>query len=248
MSGFSIVEIMVGMVIALLATIVIFQVFGVSEGIKRTTTNGGDAQQNGAVVLLTLERSLREAGYGFNAADTSAVPVQLTVNASSAPDLVQVSSRPGWEYGPFLPDSAAFPSAVPPALSVETFSINSHAQLVSTVSGVSQPISDGIVQMKALYGTDSDGSGTVDPSEWGASAPASAMSVLAVAVGVVARSAQPEGKDRAHCTTTTAPPTWMNLTFDLSANLGLDSSDSWKCYRYKTFGVVVPLRNVLWKP
>ena len=36
--------------------IVIFQVFEASEGIKRTTTSGGDAQQNGAIALYSMAR------------------------------------------------------------------------------------------------------------------------------------------------------------------------------------------------
>lgn len=66
MRGFSLVELMVGMVIALIGTVVIFQVFEVSEGIKRTSTSGGDAQQFGALALFSLERDLRMAGYGIN--------------------------------------------------------------------------------------------------------------------------------------------------------------------------------------
>jgi type IV pilus assembly protein PilW len=64
--GFSLVEILVAMVIALLGTIIIFQVFAASEGIKRTSTSGGDAQQFGALALFTLEREVRVAGYGIN--------------------------------------------------------------------------------------------------------------------------------------------------------------------------------------
>jgi type IV pilus assembly protein PilW len=63
--GFSLVEVMVGMVIALLGTIVIFQVFAVSEGQKRTTTGGSDAQQNGAYAMYMLERQIRMAGSGM---------------------------------------------------------------------------------------------------------------------------------------------------------------------------------------
>lgn len=68
-AGFSLVEIMVAMVIGLIGTIVIFQVFAVSEGYKRTTTSGGDAQTNGALALFSVERDARMAGYGIN--DTS---------------------------------------------------------------------------------------------------------------------------------------------------------------------------------
>jgi type IV pilus assembly protein PilW len=64
--GFSLVELMVAMLIGLIATIIIFQVFEVSEGIKRTTTTGGDAQQAGAISLYVLEQDLRNAGAGFN--------------------------------------------------------------------------------------------------------------------------------------------------------------------------------------
>jgi type IV pilus assembly protein PilW len=65
-AGFTLVEIMVAMVIALVATIVIFQTFAVSEGIKRTSTSGGDAQQNGALALYSMARELRMAGFGMN--------------------------------------------------------------------------------------------------------------------------------------------------------------------------------------
>src|SRR5271169_3120696 len=94
-SGFSLVDVMVGMVIALLGTIIIFQVFSVSEGIKRTTTSGGDAQQNGSMAMFTLENSLQQAGYGIfpngttwawptNPDPASAVPVTITVGATPA--------------------------------------------------------------------------------------------------------------------------------------------------------------------
>jgi type IV pilus assembly protein PilW len=64
--GFSMVELMVAMLIGLIGMIIIFQVFEVSEGIKRSTTSGGDAQQNGAVALFVIEHDLRNAGMGFN--------------------------------------------------------------------------------------------------------------------------------------------------------------------------------------
>ena len=64
--GFSMVELMVAMLIGLIGMVIIFQVFEVSEGIKRTTTSGGDAQQNGAIALYLLEHDLRNGGMGFN--------------------------------------------------------------------------------------------------------------------------------------------------------------------------------------
>ena len=65
-SGFTIVELMVGMLIGLISIVVMFQVFAVSEGQRRTTVGAGDAQQNGVTSLYLLERDARLAGYGVN--------------------------------------------------------------------------------------------------------------------------------------------------------------------------------------
>lgn len=65
-AGMSLVELMIAMLIALIGTVVIFQVFAVSEGLKRTTTSGGDAQQSGSFAAYTLERQVRLAGKGLD--------------------------------------------------------------------------------------------------------------------------------------------------------------------------------------
>ena len=64
--GFSMVELMVAMTIGLIGVIIIFQVFETSEGVRRTTIAGGDAQQNGAIALYSLEHDLRNGGMGVN--------------------------------------------------------------------------------------------------------------------------------------------------------------------------------------
>ncbi len=64
-AGFSLVEILVGLVIGLLATLVILQVFSVFEGQKRTTTGVADAQTNGSIALYTLARDLQRAGFAM---------------------------------------------------------------------------------------------------------------------------------------------------------------------------------------
>lgn len=64
--GFSLVEIMVGMVIGMLGIIVIMQVFALFEGQKRTTSGGGEAQNTGAIALSGLSDDIRQSGYGFN--------------------------------------------------------------------------------------------------------------------------------------------------------------------------------------
>jgi type IV pilus assembly protein PilW len=275
-AGFSLVEIMVGMVIALLGVIIIFQVFSVSEGIKRTTTSGGDALQNGASALFSLGRSLKMAGYGifpstyaapYLADPASTAPVTITPGAANGSDTILLKYRQSWDLGPFSPPvGAGF--TTPPALTFETINVQitgNLTQLVSstipdpapayaTVAGAAAAtnvISDGIVLMKAEYGTDTTVplNGIVDT--WSQTAPANVLSVLAVRIVLVARSAQPEvTRDAtgniAACATTTVFPTWTDsatIPLDLSANAGLAAGDSWKCYRYKTFENTVPLRN-----
>lgn len=63
--GFSLVELMVGMVIGLLVTLVIGTVLSSTEGQRRGTTHGSDAQVNGSLALYAVQRDLAVAGYGF---------------------------------------------------------------------------------------------------------------------------------------------------------------------------------------
>ena len=64
-AGFGLVEIMVGLVIGLLTTLVIMQIFTSFEGQKRTTSGSADAQTNGAVALYSISRDVQMAGYGL---------------------------------------------------------------------------------------------------------------------------------------------------------------------------------------
>src|SRR5512134_984868 len=67
--GMSIVELMVAVVISLIGVLVIFQVFAVNEGVRRSTTGGSDEQASGLLGLMLLERELRHAGFGMNDPD-----------------------------------------------------------------------------------------------------------------------------------------------------------------------------------
>jgi type IV pilus assembly protein PilW len=66
-AGFTMVEIMIGLLIGVIGIVVIMQVYAVSEGYKRTATTGTDAQINGAVGLYQIERDLRISGFGLTA-------------------------------------------------------------------------------------------------------------------------------------------------------------------------------------
>jgi type IV pilus assembly protein PilW len=105
---------MIGVVIGLLASLAVTHVLVNSEGQKRTTTSGSDAQVNGALALSTLQRALQPAGYGFASVPAvigctvtatfnsnpvtatvpafppSLAPVTITDGASGAPDAIRV--------------------------------------------------------------------------------------------------------------------------------------------------------------
>lgn len=75
--GFSLIELMVGMAVGLMATLVIAEVMRVSEGQRRNATSGSDAQINGGMAIYTLQRNLKMAGYGL-VTEPDAIGCRLT--------------------------------------------------------------------------------------------------------------------------------------------------------------------------
>ncbi|MFJ7567428.1 PilW family protein [Herminiimonas sp. NPDC097707] len=64
-NGFGLVEIMVGLAIGMIATLVIVQVAAMFEGQKRSTTGTADAQTAGSIAIYTMQRQIQMAGYGL---------------------------------------------------------------------------------------------------------------------------------------------------------------------------------------
>lgn len=359
--GFSIVEIMVGMVISLLSMIVILQVFSTFEGQKRTTTSGSDAQTSGAVALFTIERDLRNAGYGlgipaalgctinssFNGAPQPAMtlqPVVITNGVGGSPDTIQIlaSGKGSWSIpvkitvdhpatatNVFISSTLGMEVndlmiAFEPGKDCTTFQITGipsgnvqiHHQNTSpynppggsnifppggygvgtmlfnlgqmiqhtysrsivnndllvaefvTASGVAAtavPLIPDIVNLQAQYGFDTrvgvqtdaqvsangwkdamfdaDGSGTTGDA-------GDIARIFAVRIAVVARSGQQEREVdpiTGACNTTAAAPTWAGGSIDISKNPDGTANANWKCYRYKTFETLIPLRNLIWR-
>ena len=163
------------------------------------------------------------------------------------------------------------------ALSFHTWSIkDGYLQLRATnLAGAAttpQPVVDNVVSLKAQYGfdtnpgfdpevgmristwsstmIDADASGTTgDPGDY--------QRIAALRLAIVARSRNPEKPDPGGtCSTTTSKP----VVFAASQPSGVaavpitvdvqvtgDSVD-WKCYRYRVFETIVPMRNLAWRP
>jgi len=80
-AGFSVVELMVAMIIGLLTTLVIMQVFSAFEGQKRSTSGSADAQTNGSIAMMMIQRSVQKAGYGLPLPNTNMAQNVLRCNA-----------------------------------------------------------------------------------------------------------------------------------------------------------------------
>ena len=63
--GVGLIEVMISIVIGMLMVLVIYQIYEVSEGQKRTITAGSDAMQNASYGLYALGRDLSMAGNGI---------------------------------------------------------------------------------------------------------------------------------------------------------------------------------------
>lgn len=134
------------------------------------------------------------------------------------------------------------------APTVITYSVAGNQLLAQNLltDSAASPIVDGVVQLQAEYGKDTDGDGDVDA--WDTTAPANSTEwarVLALRIAVVARSQTPEKPNPTTfaCDTTTSSPTWKGGT---AITLAADAD--WQCYRYRTFETTVPIRNQIWKP
>ena len=69
--GVGLIEIMVGILISMLMVLIIYQVYMVSEGQKRTITAGSDAQQNASYGLFLIGQDLMGAGRVISASMTA---------------------------------------------------------------------------------------------------------------------------------------------------------------------------------
>ncbi len=72
-TGFTLIELMVGLVIGLLATLAIMQTLSQFEGQKRSTVGTADTQVNGNIALYSIQRQVQMAGYGLPIYDANTI-------------------------------------------------------------------------------------------------------------------------------------------------------------------------------
>jgi len=114
---------------------------------------------------------------------------------------------------------------------------------------------DGIVDMRALYGKDTNNDGLVDTYDNVKPVGGAAwLQVLSLRVAVLARVGHYEKPTGADCNATAANPTFsyenpvgtpQSFTFDWTDFT--DVTNQARCYRYRIFETTVPLRNLIWR-
>lgn len=154
-------------------------------------------------------------------------------------------NKPGGMGPNYTLDGMVFPIGNTPG--VNRYYILDNALTTDQVlqGNVAMPVSAHIVQLQAQYGKDTNNDGSVDTwDEITPNAPNGWLQVVAIRVGLVARSALPERPDPGTglCETTTVTPSWSVGDFDLSADA------QWRCYRYRVFESTISLRNMIWRP
>ena len=141
--GFSLVELMVAVVLALLTVLVVMQVLSIYDARRRTTTAGNDAEISAAVGLFLVERDVRMAGAGLTlpsgfacnlginiyfdgdvVSDAAMLMPVLITDGGAGPDTIQVSRSDS----PFGVAPATIVKSMPTPSSILT--VNSSAGLV----------------------------------------------------------------------------------------------------------------------
>jgi len=197
----------------------------------------------------------------FNVTDAGAGAANGTaLDATHIPHVTGGTSK--WNRSSVFPDAGYAEKSYllnMGSLSFNTYAIDSAQNLVVTglsaesASGTPEQLYPQIVNLQAMYGKDTTGSGQVSgydnvtpttSADW--------QRVLAIRVAVVARSNQYEKEE-----VTSAAPLWdvgASSTATGAATCGTSKCISlavsqvsdWKHYRYKVYDTIIPLRNVLW--
>lgn len=235
--GFTLVEVMVGMVIAMLGIIIMMQMLALFEGQKRTTTGGDDAQNAGAIAMYGLQQNIQQAGYCFSAtaptlpAVGNLRPVMIDVAAINTINDANTNTLLVTYGNDSCPPESASGVASAATLNVLAYAVRGGnlMQCDYLANDCSLPaswvlIAGDIVSMKA-----------------------ECVGTQGVRLALVARNHQLEKSIITGSGAAVTAPTWSGTSqINLGGSVGIDAGFTWQNYRYKTFETLAPIRNTLW--
>lgn len=141
--GFTMVEMMVGLALGLLASLAIFTAVSSFETQRRITAGGADMQQNGLLALYFLEQDLRMAGFGLIDGSTvpgslpcvqvnnvSIAPVRIADGGGSVPDII-ITHRLDSDTGGIVTGGGAakLTSALSTTASITTMTVDNNKSI-----------------------------------------------------------------------------------------------------------------------
>ncbi len=201
-----------------------------------------------------------------NSSPTVCTLGQIT-QVQAGPQKLQLNPGASGPYNP--PAWGSFPGTYAPGDQllnlgnpvIRTYSINNNKlrvtdALLQVAGATPLDVVDGIVDLRAQYGKDNGaGGGTANDGivdEYRNTTPTSAaewQQVLSVRVALLARIGVYEkpagGVANCDATTTANAPTWFGGAFTKIDVATVTSED--RCYRYRVFETIVPLRNMIWR-
>lgn len=110
---------------------------------------------------------------------------------------------------------------------------------------------DSIVDMRALYGKDTNNDNIVDTYDTTTPTTAAGwLQIQSIKVGMLARIGNYEKPSTSggNCDATTSQPTWSGSSANAFRAVDISTATSQdRCYRYRVFETTVPLRNMIWR-
>lgn len=133
---------------------------------------------------------------------------------------------------------------------VSSGKLQSQDSLLQNGAATTSDLVDSIIDLRALYGKDTDNDNIVDT--WDMTTPTTSagwLQVLAIRVGVLARSGNYEKPSTSggDCDATTAVPTWLGAGTNPFRAISVTAGSADRCYRYRVFETTIPLRNMIWR-
>ena len=131
--------------------------------------------------------------------------------------------------------------------------VNGNLQSTDLIHNTVTQVAEGVADLQALYGVDTNGDDQISDAEWTSTQPADWTKVLAIRMGILVRSGQFEKTgDTPGNAASAVTPSWFGGPFvmrnvDGTADSNAASSpNNWRYYRYRVYDRVVPLRNMIW--
>jgi type IV pilus assembly protein PilW len=234
-----------------------------SERLMPTQIVGFNAKSSEVTVDGTAGFRTNDLVMLINISGTTRCTMGKITNVQPGPQKLQMNPGASAPYNP--PAWGSFPSTYANGdlilnlgnPSIRTYSIGNNKlrvtdSLLQAAGASTLDIVDGIVDMRAQYGMDNGVGGIANDGivdQYTTATPSTSaqwQQLLSIRIGVLARiGVYEKPASGANCDATTTARTWSGGTFSRIDVATVTSED--RCYRYRVFETVIPLRNMIWR-